>query len=200
MSLGKLPGILCDEPHGFSAAGTRPRRLFGGRSRGLIVADKDRHAGHKLDALALLLCGRMEEPVMAHGVHLGREDVAEVAADELDAIDFERSLDVAVIAIFPAEGDGVVAGGNESAVGDGGAGDVSAKVFDGRCARAAGLDVDAPLLRPHDGMNGPIAHIELAAEGLFEGGLEHGNVDEIVSLFDGAKRAVSAKSRVLLGL
>ena len=90
--------------------------------------DIESHAGEELDALAVFLGGGMEEPVVAHGMHLGREDVAEVTSDELDAIESFRQFDAA-IAVFPSERDRVVIDGDDPAIGNGGAGDVGAEVF-----------------------------------------------------------------------
>ena len=131
--LDEVPGNLCDEAHGLPTAGARPGRFGRRRSLRLIAGDIEDHAGEELDALAVFLGGGMEESVVAHGMHLGREHVAEVAPDKLDAIESFSHFDAA-IAIFPAEGDRVVIDGDDAAVSDGGACDVGAEVFDSRGA------------------------------------------------------------------
>ena len=56
------------------------------------------------------------------------------------------------------------------------------------------MNVDAPRFCPHDGVHGPIALVEFAAEGLLEARLENGEMDEEVIVFSEAKRPVGIES------
>ena len=153
------------QSHGFAALravpdGWRGLACFGGSG------EHQDHAGEDADAFEFGFGGGVAKPVVAHGVHAAGQDVPEVAADELDAGKGLGFFDVAVGAVFPAEGDVVFADVHHAAVADGGLGDVGAEVFDGGFSGADGADVDAPFDAPDGGIDRPVEQLELLSEGV----------------------------------
>lgn len=68
-------------------------------------ADEQGPAGVEGDALALGLGGGVVESMVAHGAQAARQDVAQVAFDELRAFDRLDARGIAVGAVFPTEAD-----------------------------------------------------------------------------------------------
>ena len=132
----------------------------------------------------------MAKPVVANGVHLAGQNVAQVAADELDAGDGRCFDAVALVAVFPAEGDRRGIAGHKAAVGDGGAAHVGPEVFDGGLPRAEGPDVHAPAGAPHGRVRLPIQGLEALAELMPEAGLEGRDVDEELFAFPNDHAAI----------
>ena len=92
------------------------------------------HQGHSREesnTLAVLLGRRVAKAVMADGMHFGREDMTQITAHELDSFKLAWAHAIAIVAVFPEEGDMVFADLGDAAVGDGGSCDVGAQVFDG---------------------------------------------------------------------
>jgi hypothetical protein len=72
------------------------------RGRPVYGADRELSAREEADALARLLGRRVAEAVVADGLHRAREDVAQVAGDELFSGDSRGTLGVSPGAVFPA--------------------------------------------------------------------------------------------------
>ena len=79
---------------------------------------------------------------------------------------------VVVGAVFPAKGNRVLVDLEHAGVGDGGAGDISAEIFERAGSRTAGLDVHAPVFAPDLRIDLPVIVLEESVEVLAESGLE----------------------------
>ena len=165
-----MAGKGCEQAHRGFAAGAEPGWFGGLIGLGLspLIMDHQGHAGEEPDPFAVLLCGRMAKPVVAHGMHSGREDVAQVTADELDAIEGEEFFTPAAGPIFPAEGDMGVIDFYDAALADGGSCDVGSQVFDGGGPGTDGLDVNTPFFAPNRRIHLPLVSVEFPAHGRFE--------------------------------
>ena len=117
-------------------------------------ADEQGPPGVEGDALAFDFGRGMAEAVVAHRPHAARQDVAQVAFDELRAFDGLDALGIAVGAVLPAEADMGVGDRNDARVADGGAADIAAEIFDDVFAAAEGLEMHAPVLLPDGGIDG----------------------------------------------
>ena len=68
-------------------------------------------------------------------------------------------------------------------IGNGGAPDVGTKVFDGGVSGTNGLDVDAPVGVPDDGINAPLALEYCFAEVVTKNRAQHGYWNEELFVF-----------------
>jgi hypothetical protein len=148
--------------------------------------DYERHAGKKSHALKVLLRRRMQKTVVAHGMHFWRQNMAEIALNKLDSFEVHNFLTSSIVSIFPPESDVSVIDFDYSGISYRCSGNVSAEVFDGACAVAAGLDVYTPVFSPDSRVHLPLALLKFVIEGLFKGGLQHGKMDKKVGVFDAA--------------
>jgi len=126
------------------------------------------HAGMKLDAQAIGFGCWMTEAVVTNRAQSGGQDVGEIAADKFDPGQFQDFGSIVVGAIFPTKGDGLIGDLEDSPITNGGAGHVSADVFEGGGAGASGLDVHSPLFGPDVGIGLPAVLFQEAAHVLAE--------------------------------
>ena len=140
-----------EEDHGGSAARTdgRVERGFRGVGGGCVaagirVSEVHGFAAQEHHFHPRLAGGGMVESAIPDAVQASWQDVAEVAAGELDAFNFTDAFDASMRAVFPAEGDVGVADGDDAAVADDAAPDVGSEVFDGIGSAAEGLHIDGP--------------------------------------------------------
>src|SRR5687768_3867651 len=98
----------------------------------------------------------MTEAVVTNRAQSPRQHLAQIAPDKLNAGERESFVAVAGVPILPAEGNGVVGDLEEAPIADGGAGHVSAEVFEGAGAVAGRLNVHTPILAPDTGVHLPL--------------------------------------------
>ena len=137
----------------------------------------------ELDAQSVGFGGGMTKAVVADGAQSGGQHVAQIAAHELDAWQSFYFGAVLIRTIFPTEGDGVVGEGEHARIVDGGAGDVSAEIFEGGSSGASGLDVHAPFA-PDLGVDLPVVFFKQLVEVLSEGALQVRQIDQELVVFN----------------
>jgi hypothetical protein len=120
--------------------------------------------------------------------------VPQIVFDKLDAGKGRCFRAVAVGAIFPAEGDGVIANSNDPRIVDCGASDVSAQIFERGSSGTGGLNVHSPILGPDDGINLPVVFFQQTIEVLPKGSLQMREVNEELRVLDPDGVAVSVQS------
>lgn len=120
--------------------------------------------------------------------------MAQITAHKLLAGERDFLGAASVGAIFPAEGDGVVADPEDASIANGSSGDVTTEVFERGGACAHGLDMHAPVLSPSLWIDLPLVVAKQLAETLAKGGLQMRQVNEEVSLLDAHRLAFGVQS------
>lgn len=133
------------------------------------------------DALAGVFGGRVAVAVAADRAQAHRQNVPQVALNEIDAGDGFGAPGVAAGAVFPREGHRRVADVENAGVGHRGARDIGAQILDRLRPVAEGLEMHAPVFGPHSRLDGgqpgvfrqPPPRFELLPEELPEVLLQH---------------------------
>ena len=86
--------------------------------------------------------------------------MTQVAARELDSRQGHRLGFVVVAAILPEEGDRTGIHPQHAGIGDGGAGDIGAEVFERAGARTGRLDMHSPVFAPDFRIDLPVVLLE----------------------------------------
>lgn len=187
-------GELHGADHGVAAAGT-PREAEGLGFGGWGGSGEQENAPREeTDPFAEEFGGGVAKTEMADGTQSAREDVAQVAGAELRAGDRFEALASAVGAILPAEGDGILAEGDEAPIAEGGLRNIGPEVFDRTGSVAAGLDVHAPVLGPDRGIGLPAEGLESRAEVVAEAPLQRRERGEEVRVPDPDKVPLGVES------
>jgi hypothetical protein len=95
----------------------------------------------QLDAHPIGFGGRMAEAVMADRTQSAGKNVAQVAAHELNSGQSQFPAAITLGAVFPTEGYRVLSDLQHAPIGEGGARDVSAQIFERAGSTTAGLNV-----------------------------------------------------------
>lgn len=140
----------------------------GGGKRFGMWPKEDGRAGKDADAFAVANGSGMAKPVIADRAEAAREDMTEIAPDELSAGN-GLGFELVVGAVLPKKGDGAFGDRNDPAVGNHAAGNIVAKIADGMGTGTGRLNVNAPVFGPDVGIDLPIVSFELGAEVLTEG-------------------------------
>ena len=106
------------------------------------------------DAFTFILCGGMAKPVAPDRAHGERQNMAQVAADELDAGNAFHTPYITVGAVFPGKRDRALVEGEDTGVADGSAADIGAEILDSPFTVAKALEMHAPVFLPNRGING----------------------------------------------
>jgi hypothetical protein len=154
------------------------------RREGRRVTELDGSSRVKLDAQAIGFGGGMTEAEVTDGAQPGRQHMTEVAARKLNARQGQCAINVLTGAVLPAKGYRVLVGLDHAGVGEGGARDVSAEVFESAGSGTAGLDVDAPIFAPDLRIHWPVIVVEQPIQVLAEGRLEVRQVQQKLRFFD----------------
>ena len=143
--------------HGSSAnlTGIQVGPLLGGTHAGF---NNQRSASVKLNALPFLFRGGMAEPVVANGTHPARQNMEQVAFDELGSRKIKFLFSISLAPVFPTEGDGVLGHRQDASISNRGSAHVSSQVFDCILSCSEGLDLHAPIDAPNLGINFPPQH------------------------------------------
>jgi hypothetical protein len=126
----------------------------------------------------------------------GRKSVAQIASHKLIGRESESLGGIAMSAVFPSEGDTGIISIQDSMLGNGGAPHIGAEVFDGRCPRPHGLNMDAPVGVPNDGIDAPFAFPHSLAEVVAEGRTQswEGNQKLLMFAKDDVAKAINPGS------
>jgi len=130
-----------------------------------------------LHAQAVGFGSRMTEAVVANRTQSNWQDMAQVAAHELNSGQIQSFDAVVVVSIFPTKRDGVFVDLEDAPIVDGSASDVVAEIFDGGGPGTCRLDVDSPVFGPDLRIDLPIVVPQEAVHVLSEGPLQIGQVD-----------------------
>jgi len=141
-------------------------------------------AGVQLHTQTVGLGGRMTEAVVADGPQASGQNMPQIASCKLRAWQGGSFQAVGAVAIFPAEGDGLVGDLEDAPIADDAAGDVGAQIFESGGSIARRLNVHAPVGAPDVWVDLPVVVFKKIAQVLTKGGLEMGQVDEEIRLLD----------------
>lgn len=136
-----------------------------------------------MHAQAVGSCRGMTKAVVADGAQSDGQHVTAVAAEELNPRDSFCFPTAVIGPIFPAESDGGIGEGEKARVVNGGAGNVSAEVFDGGSTGARRLDVNAPVFIPNGRIDWPAVFFKELVEVLTEGALQVGQINQELVVF-----------------
>ena len=125
----------------------------------------------------------MTEAVVTNGTQPAGQHVPEVTRDELHARNGGGFPPVALGPVLPAERDRLSRDVDQARIVDGGAGDVSAQVFERAATGTGGLNMHAPILVPDDWIDLPVAFLEPPVKVLAEGRLQLRQVNEELGIF-----------------
>jgi len=166
-----------DQTHGFPTAGTE--RLCGLRYVRLRCCAKFHgQTGVELNAHAIGFGGRMTEAVVTDGAQSAGQDVAQVTGDKLHARDGGSLSAIALVPVFPVERDGGVGDVDQTRIVDGGAGHVSAEVFERAATGTGRLNVNAPVHVPDRAIDLPVVFLQQPVKVLAKGGLQLWQINE----------------------
>jgi len=154
--------------------------------------DKQWPAGVKGDALKFFLCGRMHETMIPDRPQPARQHMPEIAGDEFSTAEGFHPLDIAVGAVLVKEGDVGVGHREDARIGDRGAADISAEIFDNVFPAAERFEIDAPVFLPDGRVDGGefdfggLPHFgDAVAQARPKHGAQGGLGDQEVRVFDG---------------
>ncbi len=154
--------------------------------------DKQWPAGMKGDALKFLLRGRMHETTIPDRPQSAWQHMPEITGGEFSTAEGFHPLGIAVGAVLVKEGDVGVGHREDARIGDRGAADISAEIFDDIFPAAEWLQVDAPVFLPDGGVDGGefdfggFPHFgDAVTQARPEHGAQGGLGDQEVGVFDG---------------
>src|SRR5512140_1828203 len=124
----------------------------------------------QLDSHPIGFGGGMAEPVIPERAQSSGQDMAQVAACELNPGQSEFSASIAVRAVFPAEAYRLWIDPDHAGIGDSGARDIGAQILQRAGSGAGRLDMHPPVFAPDLRVDLPIIVLEQAVEVLAEGG------------------------------
>jgi hypothetical protein len=128
----------------------------------------------KLQAPAIGFGRGMTEAIVANGTQARGQNMTQVTGDKFGARQREDFPSIVAVAVLPPKDNMGVGEAEDARVGNGGAGDISAQVFEGGGAAAGRLDMHAPVLVPDIRINLPTLLVQKPSQMLAKGGLEVG--------------------------